>query len=163
MSVVGGLRPADVIGHAPGVNSEQADSLVEGITHWARLEPSIRALALAGSWARGAAQPESDLDVLVLADPIEPWVQSDQWLRELAAMLGFRIDVVDLERWGVALSWRAWLAADVELELTFARPEWAAVDPIDEGSRRVVQDGLRVMVDKDGRLKRLQAVVVEGR
>ena len=144
------------------VNTDQADILVEGVTLWAREEPSIRALALAGSWARGTPTPKSDLDLIVVADPAGPWVQSDQWLRTLASTLGFHVEALSLEHWGVAMSWRARLAADVELELTFAGPAWAATDPVDEGTRRMVRDGTRVLVDKDGALRRLEAVIAYG-
>ena len=46
-----------------------------------------------------------------------------------------------------------WPAAQVEL--SFAGARWAATDPVDAGTRRVVQEGFVVIVDKDGLLRRL--------
>ncbi len=45
------------------------------------------------------------------------------------------------------------------LEIGFARPAWAKVDPLDPGTRRVVADGCRILHDPDRLLSRLCAAV----
>jgi hypothetical protein len=42
---------------------------------------------------------------------------------------------------------RAWFADGLEVEFGFTTPDWAAA-PLDEGTRRVVRDGLRVLFDR---------------
>ena len=44
-------------------------------------------------------------------------------------------------------------------ELTFARPSWAALTPIDPGARRVIADGCRILHDPDEALTRLHLAV----
>jgi hypothetical protein len=44
----------------------------------------------------------------------------------------------------------AW--ARIELELGVADVDWARLDPVDAGTRRVVNDGVVPLVDKDGLL-----------
>jgi hypothetical protein len=42
-----------------------------------------------------------------------------------------------------------------------AEPAWAATNPVDPGTRRVVTDGLRILHDPDGRLAAL-AIAASG-
>ncbi|QUD90576.1 nucleotidyltransferase family protein [Phenylobacterium montanum] len=62
------------------MTADQAAQLTNALTIWATEQPSVRALAIVGSWARAAARPDSDLDVIVLADPTERWTMAGEWL-----------------------------------------------------------------------------------
>ena len=42
------------------------------------------------------------------------------------------------------------LSSGIEVEMGVAPPSWAATDPVDEGTRRVVTDGLSVVYDPKG-------------
>ena len=143
------------------MDSSQADRLANGFADWAAEQPSVRAAAIMGSWARGAARPSSDLDVLAVVDVPDFWAGDNRWIQHIVTNLGFSAGRASFETYGVATSLRMFLGSDVELELTLVGPDWAAVDPLDDGTRRVVGDGMRVLVDKDGALARLQAAVVE--
>jgi hypothetical protein len=44
-----------------------------------------------------------------------------------------------------------------ELELTFARENWASIDPLDAGTLKVVHTGFVILIDKDGALAELVA------
>jgi uncharacterized protein len=54
---------------------------------------------------------------------------------------------------------RVRLQSGLEVEFGIAPLSWAATDPLDAGTRKVVQGGFRILVDPDGRLTRLQASV----
>jgi hypothetical protein len=137
----------------------EADRLQRGLAAWALAEPSCRALAAVGSWARGRARPDSDLDLVALVAPRDRWTAEDGWLREVLRGLGFATETSQIETHGVAVSWRLWLAGGAELELTLVDPSWASVDPLDPGTRRVAGDGLAVLTDKDGSLQALLAAL----
>jgi hypothetical protein len=109
-----------------------------------------------GSWASGAARDDSDLDLMALTDQLDRWTANDIWLREIVARLGFGATTLDREVYGAARSWRVWIGQTVELELTIADTSWAATHPLDQGTRRVVGDGLVMLVDKDGLLRSVQ-------
>ena len=47
------------------------------------------------------------------------------------------------------------LPSGLEVEFGVAPPSWAATDPVDEGTRRVVTDGALVLYDPKGILARL--------
>jgi hypothetical protein len=50
----------------------------------------------------------------------------------------------------------------LEVEVGIAEPVWAATDPVDPGTRRVVTDGLRILHDPDGRLAALAIAASAG-
>jgi uncharacterized protein len=45
------------------------------------------------------------------------------------------------------------------LELSFAGPSWASLDPIEPGTLRIVEEGCRILIDKSGALADLVASV----
>ncbi len=53
-------------------------------------------------------------------------------------------------RWGTVTEKRFALSSRLEVEFAVAPPSWAATDPVDEGTRRVVTDGLSVVYDPKG-------------
>lgn len=134
---------------------DDARRLQDGLAAWARGEPGCRALALVGSWARDAARPDSDLDLMLLATDRDRWAGDDRWLRQALDELGFPSAATSPEAYGVTLAWRVRLAPQMEVELGIADTLWARLDPVDAGTRRVVTDGLKPLVDKDGLLRAL--------
>ena len=118
----------------------------------------LRALAVCGSWARGNPRPDSDLDLLVIARDAATWRDETQWVSRLPyerARLSYRSHVI--ATYGVVWSVHVSLEPSAQLELTVASPDWASCDPVDGGTRDVVLDAFKVVVDKDGCLARLVA------
>lgn len=57
-------------------------------------------------------------------------------------------------------SCHALLEPDADLELTFGALNWASVDPVDAGTRRVISNGFNIIIDKDDRFEiLLQAIM----
>ena len=137
-----------------------AVALVELITAWARGQDAVRGLALAGSHARGDAGENSDVDLVFLVDDPDAFKVHDGWPESIPwAGLGSSVARVEDEEYGVAWSRRVRLHPRGEIEFTFARPSWAALDPIDPGTRRVITDGCRILHDSSGALARLCCAV----
>ncbi len=141
------------------------DRIVQTIVAWARTETKVRAIALVGSHARGTARADSDIDLVVLTDAPEffradtSWLDAIGWSHVAARPLKWRD-----EEYGVLWSRRLWLEQDrFEVEIGFAHPAWAEVDPLDPGTQRVVADGCRILHDPDRLLSRLCAAVGGGR
>ncbi len=137
-----------------------AARLVEIIARWLDNEPACRALAIAGSWARGDATPDSDLDLLILTPTIERWKDNADWLPKTGlAAAGHRVISSARVQYGVVFSWHVLLHPDARVEFTFADLSWAKGFPVDPGTRRVVSDGIEIMIDKDGLLALLRRQV----
>jgi hypothetical protein len=68
---------------------------------------------------------------------------------------GYRLRSTNSAVYGVVWSRHIHLQPTAELELTFANCSWARIDPVDRGTRCVMADGFRIVLDKDGMLHRL--------
>ena len=143
---------------APGTPRVQVEQLLDQATAWARQQPDIRGLALVGSWARGSARTDSDVDLVVLTSNPHRYLADDDWTTALGAA-----GVLRTQAWGPLTERRQLLQGGLEVEVGVTQPAWAATDPVDAGTRRVVTDGLRILHDPDGRLAALAAAATQDR
>ncbi|HEY1315646.1 MAG TPA: nucleotidyltransferase domain-containing protein [Gaiella sp.] len=129
------------------------ESLRERAATWAAAREDIVAVALVGSWARGAERPESDVDLVVLTDDPPAYVERDDWVEALAP----GSEGVRTADWGALVERRIRLPSGLEVEVGIGRPSWAAASPVDPGTRRVVHDGMKALYDPRGLLAALRA------
>jgi len=124
--------------------------VVEGflstVVQWASAHPDIVAVALVGSYAKGAEKPTSDVDLVILTACPQQYLQAEDWATEFGQVTGHAI-----EDWGKVTSLRIWYESGIEVEFAITTPEWVA-HPLDEGTRRVISDGMRILYDRDGYL-----------
>ena len=119
----------------------------EAVVAWASTRPDVRGVAVVGSYARGRARLGSDLDLVVLTEALEARAGATAWFTE--RMPGSRL--IRARAWGPLLERRFRLASGLHVEVGLVAPSWAAV-PLDEGTRRVLAGGCRVLDDPDGLL-----------
>ncbi len=123
--------------------AERVSQFLEDFTHWARKRPDIIALALVGSYARGSATQDSDVDLVLIT------IQPSQYLEDLDwTKLFGDVERSQLEDYGRVTSIRAWYRDGVEVEYGITSPDWAA-SPLDEGTRWVIAGGMVVLLEKD--------------
>lgn len=130
--------------------------MIGAVAAWARSRGDVRGVAVVGSWARGEARRDSDVDLVVLTDAVERYCGEDGWIR---AALGADAEVVRRRNWGVVTERRVRLRSGLEVEFGLAPPSWASTTPLDRGTAGVVRRGCIPLVDPDGRLARLLASV----
>lgn len=118
------------------------ESFLSGILAWAKIAPGVHALALVGSHARGEAGPRSDVDLIVIAADAPALIREPAWAERFGSVA--RMEVED---WGKVTSLRVWYLDSFEVEFGITSSEWAE-RPLDEGTRRVMQEGFRILVDK---------------
>jgi uncharacterized protein len=136
---------------------EMAALIVAPIVSWAGRQSDILGLAVAGSWARGTARSDSDVDLILLVREPEDFRGQD-WLGEIAWREG-RVTQWHDANYGVVWSRHLQLSDSREIEFTFCRPSWADADPVDAGTAEVVSGGCRVLLDKSGLFEKLLSVV----
>jgi uncharacterized protein len=112
---------------------DRAADILTAVTRWAKTQAQVRGLALVGSHARGAARPDSDIDLIALAK--DPQIFRDPaWL----AAIDWSAAKVRPAKW-----------TDEEYGAVWSR----RVGLTPEGE--VVREGCRILYDPDGLLERL--------
>ena len=116
--------------------------LLARVRDWAAKQPDVAAAALVGSWARNDARMYSDVDLVVLTDAQQSYLRGERWVTELGGL-----KIVKSACWGPLLERRFVLPSGLEVEVGIAPLAWAAIDPVDSGTRRVVEDGMCIIYD----------------
>lgn len=145
------------------VNTMDAEAIValpRAFARWAVTQERVLAVGLAGSYARGNARPDSDVDLVVLVTDPASFRRETAWVREVV----WGADVASWadEDYGPLWSRRIVLSSGLEVEVGFSGPSWAHTEPVDAGTYRVVRDGFRIILDPLGILTRLVVAVLPG-
>lgn len=130
------------------------DRLLTDINTWLADQTSIVAVLLVGSQARGEARPDSDVDLVLLCQNPALYIHDEAWLHDFGT-----VESIATEDWGVVKSKRVFYETGLEVEFGIAPPLWAAVDPIDAGTRDVVLGGAKIIYDPQGLLADLLAAL----
>ena len=132
----------------------EVEGLLEVVLKWASARQDVRGLALVGSWACGTAHMESDVDLVLLSCRVERYTEDDAWIRDLGCE-----SIAGTSAWGALMERRLRMPSGLEVELGVVPPYWAAIYPLDSGTRSVVEDGMRVLHDPDGLLRALARIL----
>ena len=119
---------------------------------WAAKRDDIVAAATVGSWARGAAREDSDVDLILLTEDVTTF-EGDGWIAEFAPAA----ELARTAEWGAIAERRLRLPSGLEIEVGIGHSSWARTAPIDPGTRAVVRDGLWPLFDPHGLLAKLTA------
>jgi Streptomycin adenylyltransferase len=131
-------------------------AFLEMFGRWAAAQPDVKAAALVGSYARDAATPGSDVDLLILVADVAKFIREQSWVSQFGEAAECRE-----EDWGRVTSLRTFYKDGLEVEYGFATSDWAEM-PIDAGSFRVVADGMSILYDPLGILSAVQREVLTG-
>ena len=137
---------------------EEVESLIEQIIRWAVDEQSIQAVALVGSWARGMARDDSDVDLVILTEKPEVYLINDQWTSKFG-----EVEKITYEDWGAVQSKRVFYKGGLQVEYGVTTTKWAEARPVDPGTGEMVRDGMRILYDKNGVLGALVEALDPGR
>ncbi|MBK7890150.1 MAG: HIT domain-containing protein [Bdellovibrionales bacterium] len=132
------------------MSTEDFKDLIAKVTRWAEDQSGILGAMLVGSYAHGTARPDSDVDLMLFTSDPSIWLKTTDWLSQFG-----QVEKVEREQWGSVTSLRVYYRDSFEVEFNFASLLWASIDPVDAETLRVVSDGVRVLYDPHGALKRL--------
>jgi predicted nucleotidyltransferase len=128
--------------------------LIETVRAWASRRSDVLAAAMVGSWARGDAWMDSDVDLVLLTDDAAGYINSDAWTQELGA-----VSIIRTQRWGPLTERRILLRSGLEVEVGVVAPAWASTAPVDAGTAQVVAGGLVPLHDPHHLLEKLADAV----
>jgi len=122
--------------------SDPVSEFLEQVRIWGNQTDDISAVILVGSHARGVARPDSDIDLVIVAEYPERYILEQSWLEVFGQTVKTRH-----EDWGLVQSLRVWFESSLEVEFGFTTKEWIA-EPLDEGTRIVLDDSYRFIINK---------------
>jgi predicted nucleotidyltransferase len=125
------------------------ETLLRELAAWADNRPEIRAIVLVGSQAKGTARPESDVDLVILSERPHELLNDLTWTKQFGTAVR-----EEIEHWGRLDSVRVWYDSGLEVEFGVATGEWASIP--DEGTLAVLNDGFRVLHDRDALFARFK-------
>jgi DNA polymerase/3'-5' exonuclease PolX len=117
-------------------------------SRWASEQIQIHGVALVGSYARGTATNASDVDLVLLAEDPQQYLQDRSWIHTFG-----RVVSQDTEHYGNLVSLRVHYEGGLEVEFGLTDPNWAAV-PLDPGTSEVISAGMKVLFERGPVLSR---------
>jgi predicted nucleotidyltransferase len=132
---------------------KEPEKYIREVTEWASSCNAILALALVGSHARNKARSDSDIDFVLICEDMSHLLDNLAWIEQFGKVKSHM-----LEDWGVVTSVRVVYINGQEVEFGIAPRSWADI-PIDEGTYGVVADGMMILDDKRGILKKLRDAI----
>jgi predicted nucleotidyltransferase len=133
--------------------SPPISDFLDRVRDWAAHQPTIAAVALVGSHARGEARSDSDIDVVLLCEEPHAFLAHTSWIHHFG-----EVRTCHTEDWGMVTSLRVHYRESLEVEFGLTTLAWAAF-PVDPGTRHVVSHGMRILWDREGLLARLREAV----
>jgi hypothetical protein len=157
--VRGPIRPSAASGAEDGLAAASParvalDEVLHAALALALAEPSVHAIALVGSCARGTPGPDSDVDLVILCAEPDDLCRSGDWVTHFGS-----VTLVGQRQFGEVNERRLRRGDGVDIEIGLAPLSWADTDPVDAGTARVVREGFAVVFDPHGTLARLAEVV----
>lgn len=65
-----------------------AKQFIEEYTKWAEAQEEILGVMLVGSYARNSARPDSDIDLVIITNRLEIYLEDDTWVKEFGGDKG---------------------------------------------------------------------------
>lgn len=127
---------------------EHIRDFLDAFVSWASARPDVQGIALVGSYARGEAREDSDIDLVILTDRPQRYLDEVQWTKRFGI-----VEKRQNEDYGKVVSLRIWYQNGPEVEYGITTPDWAAT-PLDAGTREVIAGGMIVLFERGMLLSR---------
>jgi predicted nucleotidyltransferase len=124
----------------------EIEKFLAQVKRWAEQQSDIQAVLLVGSFARGTARADSDIDLVILTTSPQDYLDRLTFADHFGSVSKW-----EKEDWGKITSLRVWYEDGSEVEYGIALPDWA-IQPLDPGTLRVISDGMQIVFDRDGSL-----------
>lgn len=127
--------------------------LIAKVADWSQCDDRVIASGLCGSYARGEATPDSDIDFCILTASPDSLLRDRSWITDFDSDARIADAVED---YNLVQSIRVFYG-ETEVEFGVTDVAWAE-PPIDPETAGVINDGLRILYDPSGRLEQAKAI-----
>lgn len=129
------------------MNTLIIDDFISKLRDFSAETEHIESVLLVGSYARGTSSDSSDIDIVIITAEKEKMTENQSFTEKFGEVLKRQT-----EYYGACTSIRVWYSDGKEVEFGIVAPSWIS-QPLDEGTRRVLSDGFRIIADKKNNLK----------
>lgn len=129
---------------------QDINMFLDKLKAWADGEERLITILLVGSQARGIARVDSDVDLVLITRIPEIYLNETNWMHCFG-----KVKEIKNEDWGTVKVKRVFYASGLEVEFGITSLQWAKINPVDIGTRRVITDGAKILYDKEGILRQL--------
>lgn len=123
--------------------TQSATTFIDQFIQWAAAQTDIIAVGLVGSHARNTAREDSDVDLVIITEEPGKFLAKSEWTVIFGAVAKQQV-----EDYGMLISLRVWYQTGLEVEYGLTTRAWAQV-PLDKGTQAVVNDGMRVLFERE--------------
>jgi len=130
--------------------------IIPAILEWTTLREEITGVALTGSYARGEAREDSDIDLLVFVKDPETFGQT-RWIKNInwsKINLEFRSSNDGYYRSNRFT--QIFFTNGLEIEFIFPDREWLSDAPLKPDNVHILKKGFVILYDREQKLKQLQ-------
>jgi len=120
------------------------------VADWAKSHSDILGVALVGSHARDEARVDSDIDLVILCEKPNEYINDTAWTNFFGVVSSSK-----LKDWGKLTSVNVWFDDGQEVEFGFTNDSWATF-PLDSGTEKVILNGFKIVWDRKGYFKELE-------
>ena len=119
------------------------EKIIQELKYFSAKNRHIKSTLIVGSYARGTNREDSDLDVVIITSKKDELVGNQQFVECFG-----EVKKKQIEYYGACTSIRVWYKDGQEVEFGIVIPSWMD-KPLDEGTRKVLSNGYRVLEDKE--------------
>ena len=130
------------------MKKEKVSQFLKYISQWASIQSDIQALVLVGSHASGTATETSDVDLVIITDDPDQYLNNLLWIERFGTVRKQQV-----EKYGLVTSIRVWYDDGLEVEYGITDEGWAAV-PLNKGTQQVIANGMRILFERGAILSR---------
>lgn len=118
------------------------EDIINALKDFSAKNQYIESMIVVGSYARGTNKEGSDLDIVILTSNKAEMVRNQEFVQSFG-----EIYKKQTEYYGACTSIRVWYKNGQEVEFGIVDPSWMK-KPLDAGTKKVLSDGYKVIVDK---------------
>ncbi|RTL36605.1 MAG: hypothetical protein EKK48_25540 [Candidatus Melainabacteria bacterium] len=123
------------------------DEFLRSLNTWCGQRQDLLGLLLIGSYARGTAKPDSDVDLILISMQPLAYVDNCRWAEVFGA-----IKKAELEDWGLVKSWRIIFQTGLEVEFGITDMDWLSQEQLQGSTGKIIADGAQIIFDPRGEL-----------